>query len=405
MSKPSKKPPESIPELVASLENLKKGSNFKPFIDSLRLYAFKGVKNGSQIDFEFPITALVGPNGSGKSSVLQALYGCPDFSSTGDYWISTALDPISDEEGFRPSIVYTHRGLENEFHEVVKSRIHRKDKPDYWEPSRPIAKLGMQLLAGGKRHPLVKMKVVTIDFRYQLSAFDRFFYLEELKGYEAKQRPQYWIRKRASRILKAMSSLVAKPGKYEAPVQLTQDECIAISRILNKKYQAGKILYHRFHKFWAHTVIFELESTTNALRYTEANAGSGEVAVALLVYKLSRVESGSLILLDEPEYSLHPGAQREVLRYLLEQCYQKQLQVVFTTHASTMIEGLPLGAVKVFGIDPTTERFVVHQDRSSDEAFLSIGQRVNSKFMIRVEDSLAKALISETNSVQFSPEI
>ena len=84
-----------------------------------------------------------------------------------------------------------------------------------------------------------------------------------------------------------------------------------------------------------------------------------------------------------------------MLRYLLDQSLQKQLQIVFTTHAPTMIEGLPLGAVKVFALDPATEKFIVHQDRSAEEAFLSIGHRVTNKLAIRVEDRLAKALIEE----------
>lgn len=39
---------------------------------------------------------LVGKNGTGKSSVLQAIYGCPQNKSTGDYWFSTDVDPIED---------------------------------------------------------------------------------------------------------------------------------------------------------------------------------------------------------------------------------------------------------------------------------------------------------------------
>ena len=40
----------------------------------------------------------------------------------------------------------------------------------------------------------------------------------------------------------------------------------------------------------------------------------------------------SLILLDEPETSLHPGAQRSMLRFLLDQIKLKKHQIIISTH-------------------------------------------------------------------------
>ena len=391
----------SIPQLTEKLIGLKRGGQFKSFIDSLRLYAFKNIGDAAGIDFTFPVTALVGPNGCGKSSVLQALYGCPKDSSLGNFWFSTSLDPISDEEGSRPSLVYTYVDTNATCCEVVKTRIQKQRgdsyDPDYWEPSRPLLKLGMTLLPGGKRHATIIMDVINIDFRYQLSAFDRYFYFEQLNSYHRnrRHRKQDVIRSRSSKILKGLDPNNSRSDSNEAVHILSQKEIATLSRILGKRYRAGKILFHKFHGFWAHTVVFEVESTLSPHKYTEANAGSGEVAVALLVHKLSNVKEGSLVLLDEPEYSLHPGAQREVLAYLLRQCIEKKLQIVFTTHAPAMIDGLPASSLKVFDIDPTTEKFVIHQNRSVDEAFVSIGQRVHSAWMIRVEDALAKELLEE----------
>jgi predicted ATPase len=394
---------QSIPELVRKLEGMKRGSSFTTFIDSLRLYSFKNIRDGTPIDFAFPITALVGPNGCGKSSVLQALYGCPEGKSLGAYWFSTTLDPISDDDGSRPALVYTYKGIGGAEHEVVKTRIRWNKKEgasqnfDYWEPSRPIKRLGMTPLPEKARHPTISMNVVVIDFRYQLSAFDRYFYLEDVDYYNQSKRrsKQDVLRLRSVKILAALDPSNQKSKTHDAVHILEESECRTLSIILGKRYRGGKILHHKVHGFWAYTVVFQVESSISPHQYTEANAGSGEVAVALLVHKLSRVKQGSLVLLDEPEYALHPGAQREVMTYLLRQCVEKQLQVVYTTHSPAMIDGLPRRALKVFDIDPATERFVVHQDRSTDEAFVSLGQRVHFKRIIRVEDSLAKQLLNE----------
>ena len=68
-------------------------------------------------------------------------------------------------------------------------------------------------------------------------------------------------------------------------------------------------------------------------RYSEANAGSGEVAVIQLVKKIEEAQEYSLILLDEPEVSIHPGAQEKLKEYLLEVTKRKKLQVVISSHS------------------------------------------------------------------------
>ncbi len=393
-------PSTSLSEILETIGKLFRARKFPAFIDYLRLHSFKNITDGTQINFTFPITALIGANGCGKSSVLQALYGCPEDYSLGKYWFSTKLDPITEDAG-RPALIYGYVGSNGVEHEALKTRIKWNKKrgtsknPDYWEPSRPIKKYGMTLLPKGERHPLVIKEVMVIDFRYQLSAFDRYFSLEEIDPYHVsrKHSKQDVIRSRSELIARALeghSSLKAK-----AVVELSSDQCQTISTILGKRYRSGKVLYHRFHRFWAHTVVFEVASPVSSLRYTEANAGSGEVAVALLVHKLSEAKEGSLILLDEPEYSLHPGAQRELLKYLAKECFHKKLQIVFTTHAPAMVEGLPSAAVKVFESDLSTHKFVVHQDRKVEEAFLSIGHQSINRATIRVEDALAKVLVEE----------
>lgn len=393
---------KTLPELAAILTRRHAARRFPAFIESLRLHSFKNIADLTKISFDYPVTALIGANGCGKSSVLQALYGCPEGFSLGRYWFSTKLDPISEESGLRPYLVYSYTSDSGEQREVVKTRIKWNKKEgasknlDYWEPSRPIKRLGMQILPGGARHPAIEKDVMVIDFRYQLSAFDRYFYLEEVEPYHAKKRrsQQDVIRLRSESILQALNG-TSRPHRSDPVYELTIEQCSTISRILGKRYRAGRILHHRFHGFWADTVVFESESSTNPLRYTEANAGSGEVAVTLMVHKLSQAKTGALVLLDEPEYSLHPGAQRELLKYLLFQCLEKQLQIIFTTHAPAMVEGLPTSAIKVFEQEPLTDKFVVRQDRSVEEAFLSIGQRTFSRATIRVEDALAKELVEE----------
>ena len=56
----------------------------------------------------------------------------------------------------------------------------------------------------------------------------------------------------------------------------------------------------------------------------------------------------SLIILDEPEVSLHPGAQEELKIFLLEQILIKRLQIIISTHSPKFSEFLPDDAIKLF---------------------------------------------------------
>lgn len=406
---------ERIEKLTASLSKAK--NHFPKFIEYIRFPYFKNLEENTRIDFRFPVTALVGPNGCGKSSVLQALFGAPQGYSTGLFWFSTSMDPIEEGGGKRNCFIYGYKNKSGAAAEVLKTRIQwnkqegNSKNPDYWEPSRPLKKYGMTTM-GGQRHPAIDMEVQQIDFRFQLSAFDRYFYLEEMQPWHRAKRKskQDVLRERSVYLKKSFSGeKVYSEKRVEGLNVLTEEELKVICAILGKNYVEGKVLRHKFYKEWGNSILFKSDS----LSYSEANAGSGEVAVVLLVQKVMQAKPSSLILLDEPEYSLHPGAQKNLLRFLLDQSLKKQLQVIYTTHSPSMIESLPAGAIKVFETNPQGQ-FRVCADRIADEAFVSIGHTIVDRLVIRVEDALAKIVIdqvitrafpgfSEAVDVQFYP--
>ena len=60
------------------------------------------------------------------------------------------------------------------------------------------------------------------------------------------------------------------------------------------------------------------------------------------------------ILLDEPEVSLHPGAQERLVEFLFEQIKKHKHQVVVSTHSPSIIRHLPPEAIKVMMVDNKT---------------------------------------------------
>lgn len=366
---------------------------FPKYIDYIRFPRFRNLERDCKINFSFPLTALVGQNGSGKSSTLQALWGTPGGNSVGNYWFSTDVDPIKDlEDGKRNCLIYAYKNTSGDQLEVLKIRIKKRTDPDYWETSRPLKSFGMKTMGGARNLP-INMNVVYIDFRSILSAFDKYFYFNKPAAYLRSKTKQEYLRLKSKNLHNVLeTNSIQKSGRGVAqntiPVKLVQAELKQISEILGKNYVSGVVVEHRFFKEWGTSVIYQ----TDNLNYSEAFAGSGEIAVVELVHKIYEAPDNSLVLLDEPDVSLHPGAQEKLKIFLLNQIKQKKIQVVISTHSPSLIAGLPSSAIKVF-TNSQNNRVQVIADRKPEEAFFIVGHPNESLKTIIVEDSLAKDLV------------
>lgn len=169
---------------MATLRNLLSAGQLEPYIRHIRFPHYKNLVEGTRIDFTYPITALVGANGTNKSSVLRALYGAPQNNNLGNLWFSTSIDPIEDD-GARSCFIYGYLNQDvGRCIEVLKTRIHKSNDPDYWEPSRPVAAYQMEKMPPAvkplkgrsmTRWSAIDKDVVYLDFRATLSAFDKLF--------------------------------------------------------------------------------------------------------------------------------------------------------------------------------------------------------------------------------------
>ena len=127
--------------------------------------------------------------------------------------------------------------------------------------------------------------------------------------------------------------------------------------------------------------------------YTEANMGSGEARLYLVVTALEATPVKSLILLEEPETALHPSAQFELGKYLVEVAKRRKLQILMTTHSEYVLLALPEES-RVFlkregtGVVPIP-RIGVRQAVSMMDS-LAI-----PSIYILVEDEIAGAVVTE----------
>ena len=379
-------------------------SIFQKYIEYIRFPFFKNFEKDLKVNFNFPITFIVGQNGAGKSSLLHALYGAPKGKSVAEFWYTTDLDRIQDLKNNRHRLIYSYKTpVTKQDVEVIKMRIHKKNNPDYWEPAEPRMSDGMKKLknysapdeseASKDRWNQLDKPVYHLDFRYSLSAYDKYFYFGVKPNTKTIKSKQDLIRKYAPKLRKSFDEN-KQTAYYSRKVfqifEISEKEKIIIKDILDKDYSEIKFMEHNFYD---KNKGFAIRYKTHSATYSEAYAGSGETAIVKLIHDLHSAEEYSLVLLDEPETSLHPSAQKRLMKFILEKIKEKKLQVVISTHSPDIIEGMPPEAIKILYENIESGKIEIIENVYPENAFIHIGRTFTDKKTIIVEDKLAKMLV------------
>ena len=245
-----------------------------------------------------------------------------------------------------------------------------------------------------ERNSPISKNVIYLDFRSELSAFDKFFHFLNFSSKTHKSKQDY-LRFYSNKLKDAFdnNSIISyySPNRNKAKKILTNPETKIISEILRKEFETIEIIEHNLFKDWGISIRLKQKN----INYSEAFAGSGETAIVILVHKIFNAPTESLILLDEPETSLHSGAQKRLMSFLLEQCVKKKHQVVISTHSPFLIENMPDNSIKVFSTLSSTGKFIINNGRNYKEAFHELEIENTSKKILLVEDETAKILLEK----------
>lgn len=128
--------------------------------------------------------------------------------------------------------------------------------------------------------------------------------------------------------------------------------------------------------------------------YGEPHMGAGEQKVIRLLQMLEAIPRQSLILLEEPEITLHPDAQRGLAWYLMSLSHRKGHQIIVATHSTELFEALPQQARLLLVRRPGGIEVVPRAPQLAAARELSGGALAN-KVLILVEDVAGKAFLSE----------
>jgi predicted ATPase len=313
------------------------GTSWPQRLEWLEIHGLRGW-TGQRVDFGFPIVAIVGENGSGKSTVLQsaaAVYRNQDKKKelyASDFFPDTPFETIQ-------SIT-----VRFSFRQGQSSQVRTIRKPtDRWRgnPERP-------------------------------------------------ERPVEWVD--LSRI-QPVGARVGYPKLLKAGVVEGEHTAFDASRldrfsqIMGKKYSGAGISLTSVDPRRAVPVL-----QYEAHRYSGFHQGVGEIAAAELMAQ--DFPKYGLILINEIETSLHPRAQRRLMRELARLARENELQILLTTHSPYVLAELPPEG-RIYLMDGVGGKTVV-TGVSPEFAMTRMDEEQHPECDVYVEDPRAAGLVSES---------
>jgi hypothetical protein len=122
--------------------------------------------------------------------------------------------------------------------------------------------------------------------------------------------------------------------------------------------------------------------------------GAGEQKVVRLVSELEQIPNKSLILLEEPELTLHPDAHAGLVCYLLHLAKRKGHQVIIATHSPWIFDAIPQAGRLLMTRSPAGTQ-VLNKVESLRSARELARVHYSNKDLIVVEDTFAKTMVEE----------
>ncbi|HEY4241304.1 MAG TPA: AAA family ATPase [Kofleriaceae bacterium] len=292
---------------------------------------------GQRIEFACPIMAIVGENGSGKSTILQSaacVYRSDERDDTmfaSDFFPDTAWDRVGDA-----AIAYGYQ--EGMAHHDASIR-----KPT----SRWL---------GNVDRPIRAIEYIDLSRTQPVAA---------RVGY----------------------AKIAKTRHEEKSAAAFDDEKVKrLSEVMGREYDGARMALSSLSDERQVPVI-----TKGGINYSGFHQGSGETTIVELLQ--ADLPKYGLVLIDEIESSLHPRAQRRLMRELAEICRLRELQIILTTHSPYVLEELPLEARMYIMETQDVKR--VMSGISPQFAMTKMDDKLHPECDLYVEDNAAKTMLAE----------
>jgi predicted ATPase len=273
----------------AEVDTIRKQFQAGQWPQFLQMVSIEGLRGwtGQSVEFNFPVVAVVGENGSGKSTLLKAA--------------TCVYDQENKDKKFYPSAFFVDTHWDAIKGVNFTYRVKRGQNIDSFRVSKPTKRW---------RDPenLPKRNVYLLDISRTLP-------LDASVGY----------------------AKIARLAAAEIESNEIDDEFRSrLSHVLGRTYQKARFA----------TSDVDPRRQVGLLQrewgeVSQFHQGAGEDATLDLFRTLQNVPNNSLLVIDEVEASLHPRAQRRLIRFLLWLSRLRRVQIILSAHSPYVLEELP----------------------------------------------------------------
>lgn len=323
---------------INKISNQFQAGAWPQFLEMLEINGLRGWA-GQSINFNFPVVAIVGENGTGKSTALKVA--------------ACAYENKVASKAYYPSTFFIKTAWDSVQGVTLNYRIRIGNETKPFRIAKP-----------SKRWSIPSKRIQRHVYIFDIS---RTLPLDASAGY--------------AKIARLAAAEISSN-------EIDQQYRTRLSHILGRNYSGAR--------FATSDVDQKREVGLLTLEYGEISQfhqGAGEDTTLDLLRALQSIPDYSLLIIDEVEASLHPRAQRRLVRFLLWLSRQKRIQVIISTHSPYILEELPMearvlllpgpaGLSVVYGITP-------------EFAMSRIDEGLHPELTIFVEDKESQTLLRE----------
>ncbi len=276
-----------------------KKSHMPHFLDEVRLNKIRGI-DGLTVPFEYPVCVIAGSNATGKSTVLFAAACAYRVTSAGPRdFIPSSLFPVHRSQTAGRQDKWAAITLEYEYSTPEGRTSMRWSRGKSWNRSFFGRK--------GGRQP------------------ERLVYLRTLSNLA-----------NPSEVRSILRMSHTKASLQEMPLNAAQ--ITFAEQIIMLPFHYKEIVKLSDASRKDKDLLFAVQS--NGTEYSELSMSAGERAVLRLSQAIAQMKN-SLILIDEIETGLHPLVQQLLMQHLQQLALRNDLQIIVTSHSSTVIDSVP----------------------------------------------------------------
>ena len=308
-------------------------------IKDIHISKFRSVENGK---FHFnQITAIVGQNNSGKSALMRALnsFFNPEIeihhyiNGTNLYSTKRAIPRITiDFQSVPNKPIYNPFTINGEI--TVKQEFNKQRN-----------KLEYSVKNNGT------FQTATEDFINELFSDVQFVLIPTERGAKYQGQDEVTILKRL--LDNFFSTHTAKrdtlsPKVKDAFKYLKKNALSKVSKGIEEMYLAKKgfnlEIDSRFplnYELFINDLSIKVIEEGQNFKLEECGSGiQSLIAISIYRYLAKLDHTNYIIGIEEPEINLHPQAQKELIFALLDETNNNDLQLIFTTHSTVLIDEL-----------------------------------------------------------------